>query len=231
MTDAKVRSYTKGERVRHPTQAAWGLGQVLEDSAAGSVRVFFEGAGERTLGLAYVQPIHVTGDAAQSTLLDNLLIKAQVDGFKFKSLPESVQFFLTEFPGGFEGERLHREERDYKVKAHERAKVQLAPAALNDLLQQKEFAEICVRATKLVDATNLVFPNEKMQLKDALKSDVNQAKFAAALVDLLYGKDRYEERFLRFATCSRKSTRPSGRLRRTFRTSSFPENTYSLSRP
>ena len=52
-----------------------------------------------------------------------------------------------------------------------------------------------MRATKLVDATNLVFPNQKMQLKDALKSDVNQEKFAAALVDLLYGKDRYEEAF------------------------------------
>ena len=64
--------YTKGDLVRHPTKESWGLGEVLEDSDGESVRVFFEGAGEKPLGLAYVQPIKVTGADAASTLLDNL---------------------------------------------------------------------------------------------------------------------------------------------------------------
>ena len=32
--------YTKGDRVKHPTQEEWGLGEVLEDSKGGIVRIF-----------------------------------------------------------------------------------------------------------------------------------------------------------------------------------------------
>lgn len=110
--------YARGDRVRHPTQAAWRLGEVLEDSYGTSVRVFFEGAGEKALGLAYVQPIKVSGAEAGSTLLDNLYLCKHAAGVWFKSLAESIQFFLKEFPGGFHGERLYKNERKYKEVAH-----------------------------------------------------------------------------------------------------------------
>ena len=201
MTDARIESYTKGDRVRHPTKPSWGLGQVLEDSTAESVRIFFVGAGEKLLGLAYVHPIKVTGPEAASTLLDNLKIKAGAEGIKFKSLPESIQYFLTEFPEGFHGERLHRHERRYKIEAHELGKEQLDPTVLRGLLSSRNYGEVCTRALKLVNATNLIVPNEKMALKDGLKTAAHQEKFATALVDLLYGTtDDYEQRFMRFAT-------------------------------
>ena len=43
-------SLKKGERVRHPIKAEWGLGEVLEDSNGEKVRVFFVGTGEKTIG-------------------------------------------------------------------------------------------------------------------------------------------------------------------------------------
>lgn len=192
--------YARGDRVRHPTQAAWRLGEVLEDSDGTSVRVFFEGAGEKALGLAYVQPIKVSGAEAASTLLDNLYLCKHAAGVRFKSLAESIQFFLKEFPGGFHGERLYKHERKYKEVAHALAKELLEPSVLKALRDGGQHDEICARALKVVNATNLVFPNEKMQLKDGLKLPEHPAKFATAVVDLLYGDDSYQARFERFAT-------------------------------
>ena len=185
--------------MRHPTQSVWGLGEVLEDSDGTSVRVFFEGAGEKRLGLAYVQPVKINGQEAASTLLDNLYLCKHAGGMRFKSLPESIQYFLKEFPGGFHGERLHKHERKYKEAAHALATELLEPGMLKSMLDGGQRDEICARALKVVNATNLVFPNEKMQLKDGLKPPGNPAKFAAALVDLLYGDETYQVRFERFA--------------------------------
>ena len=98
-------SFRKGDRVRHPTKPEWGLGQVLEDSLGNEVRVFFAGAGEKRLSTHHVQLERVTGQAAHSALLDNLKIKKGSEPVRFKSLAESIQFFLKEFPGGFAGER------------------------------------------------------------------------------------------------------------------------------
>ena len=192
--------YFKGDRVRHPTKESWGLGELLEDSDGESVRVFFEGAGEKLLGLAYVQPVKVTGAEAESTLLDNLHLCKSAAGVRFKSLPESIQYFLKEFPGGFHGERLYKHERKYKEAAHALAEELLEPGLLRSLLDGGQYDEICTRALKVVNATNLVFPNEKMQLKDGLKPSGHPAKFAKALVDLLYGGEAYQHRFERFAT-------------------------------
>lgn len=63
--------YKKGDRVRHPTQNDWGLGEVLDDSDGDSVKAFFVGVGEKTLALKYAQPIKITGDAAAHPVLDN----------------------------------------------------------------------------------------------------------------------------------------------------------------
>lgn len=198
--DSGRSRYTKGERIRHPTQAAWGLGEVLEDSDGTSVLAFFERAGQKSLGLAYVQPIKVSGAEAESTLLDNLYLCKHAAGVRFQSLPESIQFFLKEFPGGFHGERLHKHERKYKEAAHALARELLEPGALKSLLEGGHFDEICTRALKVVNATNLVFPNEKMQLKDGLKPPGHAGKFAVAVVDLLYGAEPFQSRFGRFAT-------------------------------
>jgi len=42
--------FSQGERVTHPNKLDWGIGQVLDDSDK-TVRVFFVGAGEKTLRL------------------------------------------------------------------------------------------------------------------------------------------------------------------------------------
>ena len=41
--EEKSMSLKKGDRVRHPIKAEWGLGEVLADSNGEKVRVFFVG--------------------------------------------------------------------------------------------------------------------------------------------------------------------------------------------
>jgi len=101
---------------------------------------------------------------------------------------------------GGTSERLYKNERKYKEAAHALARELLEPGLLRSLLGGGDQDEICARALKVVSATNLVFPNEKMQLKDGLKAPAHKAKFANAIVDLLYGAEPYQARFERFAT-------------------------------
>ena len=57
--------FRKGDRVRHPGRPEWDLGQVLEDSASGKVRVCFAGAGEKHISLSHhVHLEKVEGDDA-----------------------------------------------------------------------------------------------------------------------------------------------------------------------
>lgn len=189
----------KGERVRHPTVEDWGLGEVLADSNGESVRVFFVGGGEKLLSLKHVQPVRVAPEAAGHPVLDNLKIKSFSSGIKYQSLPESIQFFLKGFPNGFYGERFTTEERQYKDKAHVLAVELLGKEPFDELLEHADYQEITRRVLKVVSATNLIFPNEKMALKDGLAAKEVQKDFAMALHGLLFSQDPLQARFEAFA--------------------------------
>lgn len=187
--------YKKGDRVKHPTKEDWGFGEVLQDSNSESVRVFFVGCGEKMLALKSVQPTKVSRDEANHPVLDNLKLSTSVTGIKYQSLPESIQHFLMQFPEGFYGEKFTQHERTYKVKAHTLANELLGSQVFGDLLAGEEYEEICRRLLKISNATNLIFPNEKMALKDGLKSQSAQKTFAQAMFALLYGDEDLEMRF------------------------------------
>jgi hypothetical protein len=106
-----------GIRVVHPTKPEWGVGKVLSTASTG-IEVFFVNAGHKKLSPQYVTLTVVEGEQAQHPLLDNLASAASSEGAIFLALPEAIQKFLTEYPGGFAGERYFEEERNYTDKAH-----------------------------------------------------------------------------------------------------------------
>lgn len=191
--------YRKGERVRHPTKRDWGLGEILEDSKENAVRVFFVGVGEKELSLRHVQPVRVAGEEGRHPVLDNLRVTRSPSGIKYRSLAQSIEIFLEEFPEGFYGERFLNNERNYKVKAHQLAEELLGEAELKSLVDREDYLEVSKRALKVANATNVIFPNEKMALKDALQDLDSRKDFALALLHLLYGKVDIEKRFSGFA--------------------------------
>ena len=126
-------------------------------------------------------------------------ISKSKSSIKYQSLPQSIQFFLEEFPEGFYGEKFKEHEREYKEKAHALAKELLGKEAYGALLEAEDYPEIVKRALKVSNATNLIFPNEKMSLKDGLQSPDAQMQFGEALYALLYGEEELEYRFVAFS--------------------------------
>ena len=124
---------------------------------------------------------------------------AESGRIRYQSLPESIERFLERFPQGFSGDRFAEEERDDKVRAHQFAQDLLSTSALVRLLSANDFVEVCRRALRVSNATNLIFPHEKMARKDGLKSPAHQQVFATALLNLLYGDDDLQPRCERYA--------------------------------
>lgn len=161
--------FKKGERVKHPSKPEWGLGQVLEDSANEKVHVFFTGAGEVNLSLKHVSLIQVTGKEAKDAGLDNMRVTTRKKRKEYKSLNLLKGKFLSQFPGGFSGTKYAEVERNYKLDAHQMMNDILNRHVFEELLSSGDYPEICKRAIQVTNKTNLIFPNEKMDLKDGLK--------------------------------------------------------------
>ncbi|MBI5584663.1 MAG: DUF3553 domain-containing protein [Deltaproteobacteria bacterium] len=190
--------YKKGERVKHPSRPEWGPGKVLEDSRDDKVRVFFSGDGRKVLSLKYVEPVKISGAEARHPILDHLWIKQDGEG-KYQNPQKLTELFLKNHPEGFYGPSYLKTERNLKVAAHTLALDLLGPGPMNELINQKNHEEICRRALKVVQATKLLFLNEKTALQAALKDPKNIELFAESLNQLLYGDTELEARFKSFS--------------------------------
>ena len=191
-------SHTKGQRVRHPTKHEWGLGQVLQDSSGDTTRIFFVGTGEKVISNSHVSLVLVRPEDAADPVLDNLHL-TEATGIKYRSLSDSIQYFLEQFPEGFYGSHFDKEERGYKVNAHNLALELLNSNHATVLSKEKAYEEIAARALRVSNATNLIFPNEKMALKDGLRDSEAQERFARGLIALLHGSGKFSSRFEKFA--------------------------------
>lgn len=190
------------DRVRNLKIPDWGIGRVLNVTHDGKARIFFINGGEKLLVLKHVSLEKIAGVDAVHPILDNPTFAARATGKDHKALPDARADFLKLFPGGFDDPQYFLEERDYKVEAHRLFTELLGKEAFCALLAAEDFKEIVKRALQVVNKTNLVFPNEKMALKDGLKKDpTHEARFAKALFELLYGAGTMQTRFEKFADC------------------------------
>jgi len=183
-----------GDRVIHPRHPEWGLGEVLPGSAGGRLRIYFVYAGEKLLKDAPLQL--VSGEQGHHPLLDHRKSQGPGKGIVRKTIPESIAKFIEKFPQGFSDPEYFRQERDYKVSGHELIRELLGPQELARLMASGDYGEAVARALRVVGATNLIFPNEKMALRKGLKSDEEKRRrFVLCLNDLLYGDSDEETRF------------------------------------
>lgn len=192
--------YLKGQRVIHPAKPDWGLGEVLNHSNGDTVEIFFVGVGQKTLALSYVEPEKIRGAAAANVHLDNLARNPSDSAPKYHSLAKATDLFLDAYPGGFQGDRYMSEEREYKDAASAKARELLDKKALAGMLKKKEYADIVAQTLQVLNATNLVFPNEKMALRDGLANEMDQIEFCEALNSLLHGAEEPSQRFSNFVS-------------------------------
>lgn len=197
MGSADARQLRRGDRVRHPKMKEWGLGEV-RDVRGDHADVFFVEEGTKTVSVRHVA-LELLDPRPAHPLLDRLK-----PGTKYRSLKRSMQDFLADFEGGFYGDRYLTRERCYKVEAGRLARTELSREVVEAALAAGEHDGICERAAKVVNKTNLIFPNEKMDLRDGLKDAENRRAFATALSRLLHGEDEPAKRFERFVAVLRK---------------------------
>jgi hypothetical protein len=192
-----------GDLVRHGRIPEWGVGKIIEISPSNYVTVFFVGSEdkpERKFAATADFLIPVGSDEPRHPLLDHLSIEG-VRERRYVSLDQAKAKFLHEFPKGFYGQDYLDRERDYKAQARELLADLLGAEPFGSLVESQQYEEICTRARKVMNATNLIFPNEKMALTDALKIEDHRKPFSRHLYDLLHGPDELSDRFKRFAAC------------------------------
>ena len=95
--------------------------------------------------------------------------------------------FLRFFPEGFVDETYLEWERNYKWNAHLQWEERLNRRTFRELLAEKQFGEIALRAVRIESRTNLLFSFEKMAIRDAVRRPAGARAFATALYEYLYG--------------------------------------------
>jgi len=187
--------WTLGDRVTHAAKPDWGVGKIVAVLADGKLRIRFAAVGEKLLKTPPL--ILVTGSAAV-TLPGAAGSAAKKKGGISVSIGEYKVAFLDLFPRGFCDPRYLSGERAYKIAASKMLRKTMARKPLQSLTKRGHCDEVCRLAQAVVSATNLIFPNEKMDLSDALQVEGASQQFSGALSDLLHGTGKFDDRFTAF---------------------------------
>jgi len=186
--------FQEGDFVINQMAPDWGRGKILE-KLGDNYRIFFEDEGEKTVSpVAKLEKIEIEDE---NPILEHA--NAETDFSKYRTPKDLEANFLELFPGGFEDPEYIDGERNYKVAASTFAKEVLSAKRIISLLEQKNFEEISKLAKKVVNKTNLVFPNEIMSFSAGLTAKPENEKiFSEAFFYHLYSKDSLKERFMTF---------------------------------
>lgn len=185
-------SWSIGDRVTHPARPDWGLGEIVRVGNDNKLVVYFERAGEKLLKGAPIVPASGS-DAERNVLRSRTRVAPRPRGAAQRSVEQYKQAFIDLFPLGFRDREYVRRERDYKVSASRQLNRSLAKEPFAALLARGRYTEACKAALSVVSATNLVYPNEKMDLRDGLRVLAAEKRFSEDLFMLLHG-DRQSER-------------------------------------
>lgn len=180
--------------VQNPLKKEWGVGKVLEDVGNNVFEIFFLNIGVKKFSKKQNPLIQV--ENVNDELFENLNTEKSE---KFTSTSDLIEYFLKNYENGFEGAEYKSREREYKDKAKDLANELLSKSNYKKLLTENNFEEISKRALKLINSTNLIFPNEKMAIKDGLESIESKESFSKTLFNLLYDLDNEENNFLIFS--------------------------------
>ncbi len=185
--------------IRHINKPDWGLGKVTQVLSPKKFRAFFVNIGMTTL-LYSPNYISIEKEIKSHPLLDNIDTSKTKTPPTYKSMQKMVDIFLNVFPEGFNDEKYHKNERTSKLEAQGLLVDSLNREIFQKLLNEEDFQEITRLSLLVINKTNLIFPNEKMSLKEGLLDPANQELFCRSLFELLYGEQEIEFRFTNFAT-------------------------------
>ncbi len=207
---------------KHSNHPEWGPGVLLEERE-GKMIIGFEQGGQRTFkkgqapGLTEMAELSSEDRAALDSLVRGRpaprKASAKKNGKKpaprkgraaaFPSPQAQVEWFAKAFEGGFEGEAFTKGERGeltakgkktYKAGAIRLAQEELSLARFDSATPEELFDS----AVRLLQATNIVFPQEGAIPFIALPAE-KRPEVVASLRELLHGTGEYAQRVEKFA--------------------------------
>jgi len=111
--------FQQGDRVKNQSMMEWGKGEILESLGAEKYKIFFVNVGEKIIDASIANLLKLEGEERNHPLLDNLKLPDKNKVTKFISIRDLVSLFFRIFPKGFYDDTYLRDERQYKVGAHE----------------------------------------------------------------------------------------------------------------
>ena len=222
--------FQHGDRVKNQSMMEWGKGEILESLGAEKYKIFFVNVGEKIIDASIANLLKLEGEEREDRLLDNLHVPKTKEFTKYVSIGDMVSLFRGIFPEGFYDATYIKEEREYKVKAHDLMLDLLDEPEFSGLINAKSYDEICKKALKVMRKTNLVFKNEQMALNDSLKESDNRESFSKNLFSILYEKPELSARFEDFAQCLEDINASKWTIQTYFLFITFPEQ-YAFMKP
>lgn len=188
---------TKNQYVINKKMPQWGLGKVINIINQELTEVFFEHSGYHKFYRKNNPLSESELVENESTIFENLSAGDLEEDKKgsFQNLALSQENFIQEFPQGFSDPKYIQRERSNKEDGHTLAFELLGQKKLKQLIEAKSFEEISANVLKVTNKLTLLLPNEKTALREGLKDEAAQEKFALGLFSLLYGDDEMESRF------------------------------------
>jgi len=180
--------------VVNPKKEEWGVGKVIDSVGNNVYKIFFTNGGFRNFDRKN-NPLVKSNIEVDIEIFNNL---NENSSDSFTTVSDLETHFLNNYENGFNGDTYKEEERNYKDKAHNLAIELLGYDIFKQLIENDSYDEIVKRALKIINSTNLIFPNEKMSLKDGLVNDNDKKSFATILFDVLYDRENEQLNFERF---------------------------------
>jgi hypothetical protein len=170
------------------------------DTSPDKIRVYFENSGEKVISKAAYKlqlvdsPEH---DIMAPTRNQGRINKLPEKRVSFNLMAED---FHKWFPNGGLKDNCYTDwERNYKLVAHNTMLDLLNQETFGNLLHDKEYEEICSKALRVMNMTNLLHHMETISFKNGLDSFENKKAFSEKLYDLLYDTDQFERHFTSFS--------------------------------
>lgn len=108
--------------------------------------------------------------------------------------------FLRLCPGGFSDPKYLKDERSYKLDAHEAWCELLSREDFDNLLDEEQYQEICRRLRQITSKTKAMLSQyEHSALQYATKANEAAHLMANGVFELVYGEGEFEKRFEEFA--------------------------------
>jgi len=188
-------TFKKGNYVRHPndkTHEKWGVGVVVSEDNSTAVSAFYENELRTITSLnSYVTLLKVENPGDSALLLDNALYEEKGDRIPF---PQVLDRFLKRFKGGLSGPVYMKEERDYKLAAHELALELLNKTRMKSLIETEKWEALATDIKKVFSKAKLLASFEMIKLSDAFKTIEGAEHLSRAFYELLYGEGSMYQR-------------------------------------